>query len=59
VQAIKEVCKEYNILVYDLFNESGINESNLKSYTIDNLNLNSTGYIRISTLISNYLKTVK
>jgi hypothetical protein len=31
VKAIKEVCASYNIPVYNLFEESGINESNLKA----------------------------
>lgn len=59
VKAIKDVCKSYNILVFDLFAESGINENNLKSYSTDNLNLNNAGYQRISTLIAGYLKTIK
>lgn len=59
VQAIKDVCKSYNILVLDTFDKSGITEKNLKEYTIDNLNLNEKGYQKISKLISDYLKTIK
>lgn len=58
-QAIEDVCKSYNILVLDLFNDSGINEKNIKSYTTDNLHLNSAGSARVTKLISDYLKTVK
>lgn len=59
VQAIKDVCKSYNILVLDLFNDSGINEGNIKNYTTDNLHLNEAGSQRISKQISDYFKTIK
>ncbi|MCM8711386.1 SGNH/GDSL hydrolase family protein [Clostridium sp. SYSU_GA19001] len=59
VQAIKDVCKSYNILVLDLFNNSGINENNIKNYTIDNLHLNEAGSQRIIKQISDYFKTIK
>lgn len=58
-QAIKDVCQSYNILVLDLFTESGIDENNIKKYTIDNLHLNNAGRQRVVTIISDYLKTVK
>jgi hypothetical protein len=58
-QAVRDVCKLYNILVLDLFSESGINEKNIKSYTSDNLNLNEAGNRRLSKIISDYLKNIK
>jgi lysophospholipase L1-like esterase len=58
VQAIKDVCKSYNILVLDTFNKSGITEKNLKEYTVDNLSLNEKGYQKISQVISDYFKTI-
>lgn len=58
-EAIKDVCKSYNILVLDLFSDSGIDESNVKKYTVDGLHLNDAGSQRISKLISDYLKTIK
>lgn len=58
VEAIKEVCKSYNILVLDTFNNSGITEKNLKDYTVDNVSLNEKGYKKISQVISDYFKTI-
>jgi Sec-independent protein translocase protein TatA len=58
-KAINEVCKTYNILVLDLYAKSGINEKNIKSYTTDNVNLNSQGIQKVSQVISNYIKTIK
>jgi lysophospholipase L1-like esterase len=59
VQAINEVCKSYNILVFDLYGKSGIDEKNIKDYTTDNVNLNAQGIQKVSQVISDYIKTIK
>jgi lysophospholipase L1-like esterase len=59
VQAINEVCKSYNILVFDLYSKSGINEKNIKNYTMNNLELNNQGIQKVSQVISDYIKTIK
>jgi lysophospholipase L1-like esterase len=59
VQAINEVCKSYNILVFDLYGKSGIDEKNIKDYTTDSLNLNAQGIQKVSQVISDYIKTIK
>lgn len=59
VQAISEVCKSYNILVFDLFSKSGIDEKNIKNYAADNVTLNNLGIQKVSQAISDYIKTIK
>jgi hypothetical protein len=59
IQAINEVCKSYNILVFDLYSKSGINEKNIKNYTMNNLDLNNQGIQKVSQIISDYIKTIK
>lgn len=58
-KAIKEVCAEYNIPVLDLLNESGIDEKNIKNYTVDNLHLNQAGASKVTKVISDYFKKIK
>lgn len=58
-QAIKDVCSSYNILVLDLFKDSGIDESNIKKYTVDGLHLNNSGSKKLIKTISDYLNTIK
>ncbi|OPJ61659.1 SGNH/GDSL hydrolase family protein [Clostridium oryzae] len=58
-EAIENVCKSYNILVLNLFDESGINRSNISSYTVDGLHLNEAGSRKVSTCISDYLKKIE
>ena len=59
VQAIKYVCGQNSIQVIDLFNNSGINETNLTQYTTNNLNLNTAGYEKISKVIAEELENSK
>lgn len=51
VQAIKEVCNKNNIKVIDLFNLSGIDGTNLNTYTADNLHPNEAGCKKIDQVI--------
>lgn len=51
VQAIKDVCNKNNIKVIDLFNLSGIDETNLDTYTSDNLHPNEAGCKKIDEVI--------
>lgn len=56
VNAVKNIGKLYNLPVIDLYSASGINEDNLKSYTVDGLHPNNSGYQLIAKQI---LKVIK
>ena len=51
VQAIKDVCSKNSVKVVDLFNLSGIDQSNLSTYTRDNLHPNEAGSKKIDQVI--------
>lgn len=59
VEAIKVICDSYSIPVIDLFNKSGIDTSNLKQYTGDNLHPNDEGFQLISKVMVDEIKTIK
>lgn len=59
VEAIKYVCGQNSIQVIDLFNDSGIDISNLSQYTTNNVNLNDAGYEKISGIIADQLENPK
>ena len=46
--AIKDIGNEYNLLVIDNYNNSGINSSNWSDYTIDGSHPNTTGHQMIA-----------
>lgn len=47
-KVVIEMGREFNLPVIDLYNESGINESNLSIYTYDGLHPNNEGYKKIA-----------
>ncbi|WP_079709938.1 SGNH/GDSL hydrolase family protein [Paraliobacillus ryukyuensis] len=51
----KKVCKENNIPVVDIFEESGINESNHEIYLADRIHPTKKGYRIIANLIVSHL----
>lgn len=53
---IAEIAKKYNLKVIDMFNDSGINQSNINQLTIDGLHPNDAGYQKIADVIINYLQ---
>lgn len=56
VQAIKDVCSKNSVKVIDLFNLSGIDQSNLSVYTKDNLHPNEAGSKKIDQVIQTELE---
>jgi lysophospholipase L1-like esterase len=53
---LKTLCSGYNINVFDLYNESGINESNWSTYLLpDKIHPNSAGVTQLKTKWLTYL----
>ncbi|MEG0132507.1 MAG: SGNH/GDSL hydrolase family protein [Clostridium sp.] len=55
-KAIEEVCEKNSVKVIDLFNESGIESSNIAQYTTNNIMLNESGNLKVAESISDKLK---
>ncbi|MBE6145075.1 MAG: hypothetical protein E7171_00475 [Firmicutes bacterium] len=53
---IKNIAAKYNVNVVDLYNDSGINSSNLYTYTGDGQHPNAAGMAKISETFVNKLK---
>lgn len=58
VNAIIEVCEKNSVKVIDLFNESGIELSNMAEYTTNNIMLNEKGHEKVAQIISEKLKEI-
>ena len=56
--AIKEVCNKNSIPVIDLFNKSGIEATNIKEYTVNNMILNEAGNEKVAKAISDSLQEI-
>jgi len=56
VNAIKEVCTKNNVKYIDMFNESGIDESNVAEYTTNNIILSEAGHDLVAEVIAEKLR---
>lgn len=56
VKAIIAVCEKNSVKSIDLFNESGIESSNMAQYTTNNIMLNESGHEKVAQVINIKLK---